>query len=608
MSEEKNNEYIVIGDVDENHNKLLYIVGLVNHLSANRAFGNKWLEVGNCLFNINNNVDFLKLWIDFSKKHNPQYIEGDCEKKWSSFENKETATLDTLCYFVYKDNRTAYEQLNITYKNGGIEKVIESCSHYDIAQVLYESYRFDFVCANISKHEWYQYKGHRWVEMDKGTALRSKISTDIYKRLVPFYEKYKASVVDCSEDHENINKEILKKLKKLMTDVKNSKFKDNVMIECCHIFYDETFLDKLDNNVNLIGFENGIYDLQSGMFRHGRPYDYITLSTKTNYKKFNDKNRNVINIRKFLEKLQPDIVLREYLLLSLASFLQGKNKEESFDIWIGCGSNGKSKLLELLQLSFGEYCTTIPISALTQKNGASNAATPEIAQAKGRRIVSMSETGPEDKLNVGKMKEYTGNDTLYVRELYKSPTKFIPQWSLLMLCNHLPIINSTDKGTWRRIRALEFQSEFVDNPDPNKKNQFKKDCKLSENFIKWKEYFASLLLECYKTYIKNGITLPDEVIKYTKEYQNTQDFYSEFIEEKVESEQDSYIRLQVLWSEFKEWFVANRPSDKMPKRKNLKEYMENKYGKMKSKGWKGLKIKCEDEIEEEEENDLDFGF
>jgi phage/plasmid-associated DNA primase len=36
-------------------------------------------------------------------------------------------------------------------------------------------------------------------------------------------------------------------------------------------------------NMNLIGFENGVYDLSSGQFRAGLPEDNISLTTEINY-------------------------------------------------------------------------------------------------------------------------------------------------------------------------------------------------------------------------------------------------------------------------------------------------------------------------------------
>ena len=48
------------------------------------------------------------------------------------------------------------------------------------------------------------------------------------------------------------------------------------------LFYKKDIMEDFDSNLDLIGFENGIYDLKSNVFREGRPEDYVTMTTKVN--------------------------------------------------------------------------------------------------------------------------------------------------------------------------------------------------------------------------------------------------------------------------------------------------------------------------------------
>ena len=43
--------------------------------------------------------------------------------------------------------------------------------------------------------------------------------------------------------------------------------KKNIISECKEVFFDEDFQNKLDKNPYLVGFENGIYDIEKGEFR-----------------------------------------------------------------------------------------------------------------------------------------------------------------------------------------------------------------------------------------------------------------------------------------------------------------------------------------------------
>lgn len=60
--------------------------------------------------------------------------------------------------------------------------------------------------------------------------------------------------------------------------------KSKLMKECAMQFIDEKFESKLDVNPYLIGFDNGIYDINDMVFREGNPSDHVSLTTKYEYK------------------------------------------------------------------------------------------------------------------------------------------------------------------------------------------------------------------------------------------------------------------------------------------------------------------------------------
>ena len=55
------------------------------------------------------------------------------------------------------------------------------------------------------------------------------------------------------------------------------------------------------------------------------------------------------------------------------------------------------------------------VSYITQSRSGSSNATPDVYRTKGVRMVVMAEPNENDKLNVGKLKEMTGNDTMTCR-------------------------------------------------------------------------------------------------------------------------------------------------------------------------------------------------
>ena len=115
-----------------------------------------------------------------------------------------------------------------------------------------------------------------------------------------------------------------------MSKCHNNVQKNHIAKEAAELFWDRDFSEKLDQDKNTIGFENGVVDLTTGEFRDGRPLDYISKSTLIDY--YNDarmkSSENVKiaeEINEFMSQLFPDDELKEYVWEHLASTLIGEN-------------------------------------------------------------------------------------------------------------------------------------------------------------------------------------------------------------------------------------------------------------------------------------------
>jgi len=370
----------------------------------------------------------------------------------------------------------------------------------------------------------------------------------------------------------------LKKLGDLIPKLKTCSFKDNIMKESREIFYIEKFEEKLDSRCHLVGFENGVFDLESYEFREGRPEDYISFTSGVNYNPYIEDD-NARDLHEFINRIFTKPHMKEYFLTLLASFLNGNIKEERFHILTGSGANGKSKVLDLFEQSFGDYCCKLPITLLTQKRASSNAATSELARTKGKRFACLQEPSEDEKLNVGLMKELTGGDKIMARAIYKEPIEFKPQFKMVLTCNTLPTVPSNDNGTWRRLRVIEFTSKFVDHPNPDNENEFEMDMDLTQKFAIWKEYFISLLINYYKKYTEGGVTEPDEVLVCTKEYQRNNDVFLDFVEQEFEKNDMTFVTFSQVVNCFKSWLKENNINHVSLKLKELTSNLEKCFGK-----------------------------
>ena len=107
------------------------------------------------------------------------------------------------------------------------------------------------------------------------------------------------------------------------------------------------FLDLLDANNMLIGFDNGIVDLRTRTFRSGRTTDFVSYSVNEDFIPDLDPDK-VLEIEEFFRTIQPDA--SEEFMDYMASCLTGQNENCVF-----LGGCGKNAMIELFELVLGDY-------------------------------------------------------------------------------------------------------------------------------------------------------------------------------------------------------------------------------------------------------------
>ena len=596
LGAEKTEEYIGTDirftKVATSEEELIEAKNLVTLFSEERAFDyHKWYQVGLCLHNIDHRL--LEDWIEFSKKSPAKFKKnkkGELERLWRRMKPSNYG-MPTLHYFASRDNKKEYIKLQNKRQNTLTKKCIDIPEHHTIAQLLMSTYQYRFKCASVKHDIWYEFKNHRWVKIDSAYTLRNLISEDLTKI---FEENRRALRAKASEKSGTAADDIDKKaayVGKIIKSLNNNSFKNGVIKECAYLAYDPVFLKNLDENINLICFENGVFDLNKDAyyFRDGCPDDYISLCVNYKYIEYDPSDQDIKDIHDFLDKIQTDPEMKEYLLTLLSTCLAGSIKEESFYVLTGGGGNGKTKLMELLKLALGDYYKPMDVRLLTEKRGNSSSASPEVADKKGIRACTFDEPNANDEINTGFMKLFTGGDEITARALFQEPIYFKPQFKPFLLCNKLPAIRADDDGTWRRLKAIPFESKFIvpskltrrqrekpeENPLPAK--TFVADLSINEKFSEWRQAFMSMLITAYAGYLKNGLIHPKTVTRYTTEYQKTCDVYSDFITDTLEQTKSSKDAISVmnLHDLMKKWYKSNYDG-KCPNAKELRNYLEKR--------------------------------
>lgn len=533
-------------------------------------------------------------------------------------------TKRSIMYWVKKENPEEYENIKKNTVNHYLDKAIETGTEYDCAVVLRHMFKDTYVCVSYEKRGiWYNFKNHRWVP-DKRLSLRDKISNDLYNLFTMKTYAYTAELSEYEMANNNTNgnnnennSNRIEYIKKKISTINTIQFsllkkttpKDHIMREAAEIFYDDNFVRQMDSKPYLLCFNNGVVDFENKVFREGYPDDYITKHTRIDYIEYNEKDpswqKTAGEIIRFMETLFPIEDLNKYMWNHLASCLLGTNKNQTFHVYHGSGSNGKSLLVDLMSETLGEYKGTVPITLVTETRNKIGGTSDEVLKLKGIRYAVMQEPTKGAKLNEGIMKELTGGDPIQARGLYSESEIFVPQFKLAVGTNNLFDIDSNDDGTWRRIRKITFPSKFVDEGEYYEDTTpyvYKKDKELSNKLHSYAPVFAGMLVK--KAFETNGIVEDcNTVLEASKQYRKGQDHISAFISDKITKTGDPkhVIKKRSLLQEFTDWFRQEQGAKKIPKGEELYEYMNKKFGTYNSgkNGWVGLNfVRNEDEEED----------
>lgn len=575
-------------------------------LEAKRATDYKsWFEVGCVLFNLGaGSIDALDTWIEFSKRTSSNnFSEASCITQWKKMKKTEYS-IGTLIYYAKQDSPDAYQLFRQSNSKKSLMESIRKngqLTSYACAEALYHKYKNEFVYTGNGKDGWYQFSNHRWAQIAEGIELRKLIPT-LREPIMDEIKKIREKITDVENDrrdkeennedpgddekkikeHDKHRSMLMKEKNKL----EDTPFKDKILKECKDLFLDQTFSEKTNNNIYLLGFKNGVLDLEMLEFRDGRPTDYITLTTDYEFREVGERDEEMRLIDDYLLRVFPNEELRNYFLDHVCSCLRGGNVNKKVLVWSGVGDNSKSISEDLVKKAFGEYFYVFPTPLLTGKRTQSSAASPELMKSAGTRFAVIQEPSEKEEFNIGMLKELSGNDMIYVRGLYKDSSKMIPQFKLVVICNKLPRVPCDDQATWNRIRVVDFESIFKNESEcpATFEEQLKKKIfpkVLGFSFTeKMVQAFMYKLFMRYCTILKKGSVPkePEQVTKATKMYRVKNDIFMNFINDKIKDDHESSLTVTDMYGTFKEWYKLSYASYNCPSSKTeFKEYFEKFY-------------------------------
>jgi P4 family phage/plasmid primase-like protien len=584
----------------------------------------EWVNLGLLLHNITtarngnpimpSSEEAYRVWAELSRRV-PGFSrtpESVYKEKWALLPAESSAIqsgrkplmMGTLHHWAKEDSEASYKAIMIEeYRKRAY--LNDSGTHVSVAEQVISMYRNDFRCtpmrkgASAAAMDWYQFMGHTWQNLKTCMALRARLSNEVRNTYLSAEKEAIQREIAVTDQGERDRLQAKRKnLQKVQANLQNSGFKDSVMKEAAEKFYDEDFLNQMNQNNCLVGFSNGVVELRHPgadgrphvFFRPGRPDDSVSFQMGRGMVGMDaipyipyDPDHPVhehLEIQDFFKKIYPDPVLREYCLTLYAACLEGANHEQKFYIMSGSGGNGKSKIIDLMSKTFGEYQETLPVTALTRKRADAGSANPEMIVLKCRRYISMVEPEEGERINTSLMKQLSGQDTLKARGLFQDQDQFVVTARIFMSCNELPAVSSMDEGTWRRLRVIPHVATFVEEGKPTNPaaNVHSRDPLLDSKIIKWRPYFAGMLVWYYENrYLRGGLREPAQVTSASDRYKEENDAFAAFAQECLIREVGAEARILDVLARYKDWCRFN-PGKKVLQRKDVSGRMTVLYG------------------------------
>jgi putative DNA primase/helicase len=300
----------------------------------------------------------------------------------------------------------------------------------------------------------------------------------------------------------------------------------------------ETNIEMFDRNPFLVATKNGTIDLTTGNFREARREDYISMQLNAFY----DANAKAPKWEKFLKEVfSGDEELISYIQKAVGYTLTGDTSEQVIFICFGNGANGKSVFLDVLYYLLGDYAANCAFSTFEANNR--NQATNDLAALKGKRYVPVIETDEDKRLAEARVKSITGQDPISCRFLFREFFSYVPEFKIWMAVNYKPMIRGTDRGIWRRVRAIPFNQNFEANPNPYLAAELKEE---AAGILNW-------MLEGVKKWQQERLGTAKAIQEASDEYRKESDLLQQWIDEQVELDANATTPSYDAYSSFVQW-------------------------------------------------------
>jgi len=299
-------------------------------------------------------------------------------------------------------------------------------------------------------------------------------------------------------------------------------------------------VEQWDANPWLLNTPDGIVDLQTGETRPHDPQAFMTkmVAVAPDF----DIMTPIFNA--YLERVQPDPEIRNYLQRRYGYSLTASTREETLDFDYGDGANGKGTMYGTVAGILDDYHAIAPISIFLASRNESHPT--DVAHLASARLATATEIEEGRSWNEAKIKSLTGGDKITARRMREDFWDFKPNFKLHISGNNQPNLKSVDEAIRRRLIMVPWNVVIP---------KEERDSKLKDKLMaEWPGILAWMIKGCFFRQ-ERGLDVPNCIMDATNEYIDGQNPMPEFIEEYFVVEKGAKAAADAVypaWREFRE--------------------------------------------------------
>ncbi|MBR2208319.1 MAG: hypothetical protein IJ859_05855 [Synergistaceae bacterium] len=371
----------------------------------------------------------------------------------------------------------------------------------------------------------------------------SKIRVIAYDKIKKAYYIYDDKRhVYCDVDIIEIKQDMLRVLDVVDSDIWNSKrareIEELLPLRCFSV-------ETLKDGSEYLNVMNGLYSVKDDkLYKHSKeifttrqlPFNYNPKAKAPKWKKF----LNTV----FLGDEQLRLLLQEMTGYALSQ----KTDAQRFFFLYSDGASGKSIYCKILtKLAGGEkFVSNVTLGDLNKKF-----ARRQLCDA----VVNIATENEVKLFNTETIKALTSGDSVQIEGKFERAFSAVITAKQIFALNTLPKPKDITYAFYRRLVIIPFLARFVDEPNPDSDNEFKKNPEILNELEPDLEGILAWAVKGLKRLIKNDyqFTRSDKADELLNEYRMAIDPVLDFMKEAIKADDNSKLNYNVVYNAFKEW-------------------------------------------------------